>query len=81
MAKILFNPAQLQFTNGLQQTELAVKNYRELLKELVKLYPGMSVDDLGNYMVMLDGLLIQTPFLEKLEPESELIFLKKIAAG
>ena len=81
MAKIIFNSAQIQFTSGLQQTELAVKNYRELLKELVKLYPGMSADDLGNYMVMIDGLLIQTPFLEKLDPESEVIFIKKIAAG
>ncbi len=81
MAKIIFNSAQLQITNGVQQTELAVKNYRELLKELVRLYPGMSVDDLGNYMVMIDGLLIQTPFLEKLGPESEVIFINKIAAG
>ena len=81
MAIIIFNSAQLQITNGVQQTELAVKNYRELLKELVRLYPGMSVDDLGNYMVMIDGLLIQTPFLEKLGPESEVIFINKIAAG
>ncbi|MFT5131780.1 MAG: hypothetical protein ACI9SC_000242 [Gammaproteobacteria bacterium] len=81
MAKIIFNSAQLRFTNEVQQVELAVKSYRELLKELVNLYPGMSPDDLGNYMIMIDGLIIQTPFLEKLDPESELIFIRKIAAG
>ena len=81
MAKIIFNSAQLPFTNGLQQAEIAVNSYRELLKELVTLYPNMSVDELGKYMITIDGVIIQTPFLEQIDAESELIFIKKIAAG
>lgn len=65
----------------MKEVEIVSASYRELIREIVNRYPGFSEADLNSYMVSIDGVIIQTPFLEKLGPNSKLIFIKKVAAG
>ncbi len=81
MARVIFHPEQTPFTDGLRETDIAAGSCRELITELSRLYSGLSEAELSNYMVSIDGVVINNPFLEKLNPESEFVFIRKIAAG
>ena len=81
MAKIFFHTAQTSFTNGVSEIELDVADYRGCLAKIQSLYPELQSDVLSRYMVTIDGVIMQSPFLEKLGPDSELVFINKIAAG
>lgn len=81
MVKIVFHPDLLVHTHGVKETRLSVANYRECIKKLEETYPGLGSGVLNQYMVSIDGAIIPSPFLESLETESELAFIKKIKAG
>ena len=81
MAKILFHADHIRFTNGVSEIELDVADYRGCLAKIHSLYPELQDDVLSRYMVTIDGVIIQSPFLEKLGPDSDLVFINKIAAG
>jgi hypothetical protein len=81
MAKIFFHSDQLNFTNGVSEINLTVAHYRECIEKLKELYHELQDENLSSYIVTIDGAVIHSPFLEKLGPDSEIIFIKKINAG
>ena len=81
MARVIFHPEQASYTSGLKEVDVAAGNCRELIQKLSKLYSGLTEAELGSYMVSIDGVIINNPFLEKLNPDSEFVFIRKIAAG
>ena len=81
MARVIFHPEQTSYTNGLKEVDVAAGNCRELIQKISKLYSGFTEAELGSYMVSIDGVIINNPFLEKLNPKSEFVFIRKIAAG
>lgn len=81
MARVIFHPEQTPYTDGLKEIDIAAGSCRELIMKISRLYSNLSEAELGNYMVSIDGVVINSPFLEKLNPESEFVFIRKIAAG
>ena len=81
MARVIFHPEQVSHTNGVKEVDVAAGNCRELINKLSMLYTGLTEAELSAYMVSIDGVIINSPFLEKLNPESEFVFIRKIVAG
>ena len=81
MAKVKFHSEQLHHTKGTNEIDIPAVNYRCLIKEILTRYPGFSEAELNSYIVKIDGVIVQTPFLEEFNNESEIIFIKKVAAG
>lgn len=81
MVTVLFHEEQLPFNGGVRRTEVDARDYRSCMAALLALYPDLQQLDFSRYMVSIDGALVSSPFLEQLKPGSEMVFIKKIAAG
>lgn len=81
MTRVIFHNDQFHYTKGVKEISLSVSSYRGLIKELGERYPGLTDAELNAYIVAVDGVVVPRPFLEKLNPDSEVVFIRKIAAG
>ncbi len=81
MARIRFHPDFIPFTNGEHEIQLDAGDYKTCIKKILLLYPDLNKEQLTSYMVTIDGVIIQRPFLDKLNQNSELVFVKKISSG
>lgn len=80
MASVIFSTELQRYT----QEERAIVNaatYRELIAELGSRYPKMDTEFLLKMAVSIDGQIIHDPLLEKIESDSEVIFLYRISGG
>jgi hypothetical protein len=79
---VVFFAADLQrCAGGEKSTEVAARNYRELVTELCASYPDLTADMVHKYALAIDGAIIQTPLLETFDRESELVFIPRMAGG
>ena len=81
MATIVFAAEMRQLAGGLDEFSIEAASYRAALRELTREFPRLDEAVFKKFAVAIDGVLIQSPLLEALEPDSELVFIPKIAAG
>lgn len=81
MAQVIFGSDLQQYTGGVREVEISATDYRALVAELCDRFPALTPDRVQKYAIGLDGVVIQKPFLEKLKPDSEIVFMARIAGG
>jgi hypothetical protein len=80
MVRVTFPDQLSSYTNGEREVSCRADNYRDLLIELEKLFPGIG-PVLEDQAVAIDGQIHQDAFLEPLQSDSEIFFLQKIEGG
>ncbi|MBT3643951.1 MAG: hypothetical protein HN530_04060 [Gammaproteobacteria bacterium] len=80
MARVYFN-ASLEKHAGCVSVAVAAQNYRALLEELTQKLPQLTQEVLMPLALVIDGEIVQEPFLADFSAEAELHFIEKIAAG
>ena len=80
MAKIVFPDHLQQHTDGTREVELAVENFRQLVKKLDETWPGIE-EILMKTAVAIDGQIYQDAWLEPIQPNSEVFFMQRIEGG
>jgi molybdopterin synthase sulfur carrier subunit len=78
----VFIPSGLRaHCGGEDRVEVEASDLRELIARLDERFPGIR-ERLGEAVaVAIDGEIIQDPYLEPIEPESEVHFLPAISGG
>ena len=80
MALVYFN-ASLEKHAGCASLTVAAQNYRALLEELSQRLPQLTQEVLTPLALVIDGEIVQEPFLADFSANAELHFIEKIAAG
>lgn len=70
-----------QYTGGQTHLEVDAKDFRALVKALDGRYPGLGPELGVGLAVAIDGEIFQEPFLEPIQPSSEVYFLPAIEGG
>lgn len=78
---IVFFSSELEAILGCTQLKVAALTYRELLNELSECLPNYLEANVETFALVIDGEIVQEPFLATFEANSELHFIQKIAAG
>lgn len=82
MARVVFFSSDIQrYTDGAKEADVSARNYRDLVAELCRRFPGLSEELVRKYALAIDGAIIQTPLLETIKEDSELVFIPRIAGG
>ena len=81
MATVVLPLALRAAVDGEERIRIEAKNIRELMFALRKRFPLLREALDTGLAVSIDGEIIADPFLEKLEPESEVHFLPQIGGG
>lgn len=79
MAQVIFN-AELAILAGVRETQVEAATVRALLRELEHRFPALA-GRLDELAMAVDGEIIHSPLLERLEPDSEVHFLAPIEGG
>lgn len=75
-------PAPLrEVAGGQERVRIEAHTIRELLRRLRESFPDMAEILDSGPAVSIDGEIIADPFLEELEPDSEVHFLPQIGGG
>ena len=80
MAQVYFPTALQRLTGGLKECEVEASTVRELVARLEERFPGIG-EQLASAAVAIDGDIVPSPLLERLEPEAEIHFLPVISGG
>ena len=81
MVKIIFASAMEQYTRGEKEIRINVTTYRQACELLMREFPQLNEETLSEFSVAIDDEIIHEPLLETFEPNSEVFFVPKIAAG
>ncbi len=81
MARVRFHSTQYRYTDGQRECELRAEDYRALCKAIEERFVGMPTCLLTDVMVAIDGEVVHRPFLEELQQNSEVVFVRRISAG
>jgi molybdopterin converting factor small subunit len=81
MAKVIFASDLRHHTDGLKEAEVVALSYRDLVRELTQRFPALTEERIKKYALSIDGMIIQKPMLETFGPDSELLFIARIAGG
>ena len=73
--------AARRFTGGLSELDVEATNFRRLVLELERRYPGLGHQVEEGMAVAIDGEIFQDAYLAQLEPESEIVLIPKIGGG
>jgi sulfur-carrier protein len=69
------------FTGGVRQLEIEATTYRKAIAELQQRFPGLSPEVFARFSIAIDGSIVHTPLLETFAPDSEVVFIPRIASG
>ena len=78
---ILSSEVAARFTGQTKEFDMEADTIRTLMRAIDQKYEGLRAFLEENMFVSIDGQLIQDPFLEPLEPHSEVCFLPKLKGG
>ena len=81
MARIVLTGNLRLYTEGVTELELESGSIRSLLRELRRRYPDIPVDIEDELAISIDGVLHQDDWFAKIEPDSEVHLLPRIAGG
>ena len=80
MATIFFS-SELQLLTGEEHTQSNAIVFKDIVADLVVRYDKLDEDKLMGMAIAIDGEIIHTPLLERIEQDSELHFLHRISGG
>ena len=78
---VLTSGLSQQFTGGRTEIEVRAETFRQLLRELDELYPGLGSELGADTAIAIDGEIFQDPYLESIGADSEVYFLPRIGGG
>ena len=81
MARIVLTGNLRLYTEGVTELELDSGSLRSLLRELRRRYPDIPEDIEDELAISIDGVLHQDDWFAKIEPDSEVHLLPRIAGG
>ena len=81
MARIVLTGNLRLYTEGVTELELEGGSIRSLLRELRRRYPDIPEDIEDELAISIDGVLHQDDWFAKIEPDSEVHLLPRIAGG
>ena len=70
-----------RFTDQIKEFDLEADSMRALMREIDARSEGLRAFLEEHMFVAIDGEMIQDPFMEPLEPHSEVCFLPKLRGG
>ena len=82
MAKIVLqSEVARDFADGQVEHEILADNVRQVIKQLDAMFPGIAERLNDRTAVAVDGEIFQDPFLQQVQPNSEVYFLPMIDGG
>ena len=81
MARIVRTGNLRLYTEGVTELELESESIRSLLRELRRRYPDIPEHIEDELAISIDGVLHQDDWFAKIEPDSEVHLLPRIAGG
>ena len=82
MPRVLFSGSAFrQFTGGVSELEVDATNFRRLVLELDRRFPGLGKQVEDGMAIAIDGTIYQDAYAAKLAPESEIVLIPKIGGG
>ena len=81
MARIVLTGNLRLYTEGVTELELESGSIRSLIRELRRRYPDIPEDIEDELAISIDGVLHQDDWFAKIEPDSEVHLLPRIAGG
>ena len=70
-----------QYSSGVAEINLDVKNVRGLIAALDERFPGIGAELEREMAIAIDGQIFQEPYLEPIDVDSEVYFLPRIGGG
>jgi sulfur-carrier protein len=70
-----------QFTNGQTEFEVEATNFRRLVLELERRFPGLGNQIEESMAIAIDGEIFQDAYAAELKPDSEIYLIPKIGGG
>jgi sulfur-carrier protein len=78
---VISGQAARRFTGGLSEFDVEANNFRRLVLELERRYPGLGHQVEEGMAVAIDGEIYQDAYLAPLKPDSEIYLIPKIGGG
>ena len=66
---------------GCEEIEVSATDYRGLIQEIDSILPELDRAKIESMAFVIDGEIVDEPFLATFASDSELHFIEKIAAG
>ena len=73
--------ASLALTGGITEFEVEATNFRRLILELERRFPGLGTQVEESMAVAIDGEIFQDAYGAELRPGSEIVLIPKIGGG
>ena len=70
-----------RFTDGVTELEVEANNFRRMVLELDRRFPGLGRQIDESMAVAIDGEIFQDAYLAPLGPDSEICLIPKIGGG
>lgn len=80
MAIVIFSGAQLALTDGRERVVVEAARVQDLIRSLYDRFPALD-GQLDEMAVAIDDEVHQDALYQRLEPESEVVFIPRIAGG
>ena len=80
MAKVLLSGGLSQYTGGIDGVEIDAPRVQELTEALVARFPALA-DHIGHFAVAVDGVIYNEAPYHRLERDSEVCFVPRVAGG
>ena len=82
MPRISFaGQAHKRYTGGLSELQVEADNFRRLVLELDRRFPGLGHQVEESMAIAIDGQIYQDAYHAPLKPDSEVWLIPKIAGG
>jgi hypothetical protein len=78
---VISGQAARRFTGGASEFDVEATNFRRLVLELDRRFPGLGHQVEEGMAVAIDGEIYQDAYLAPLNPESEIYLIPKIGGG
>ena len=78
---VISGQAARRFTGGVTELEVEANNFRRLILELDRRFPGFGHQIDEGMAVAIDGEIYQDAYSVKLKPDSEIYLIPKIGGG
>ena len=83
MPKVVLSSGSVvnRFTGGLTEFEVEATNFRRLIVELERRFPGLGNQVEESMAIAIDGEIFQDTYSVELRPGSEIVLIPKIGGG
>ena len=70
-----------RFTDQIREFDLVADDMRQLMRAIEAKQEGLKAFLEEHMFVVIDGEMVQDPFLEPLQPTAEVVFMPKLKGG